>query len=272
MTFAWGDLVTILLLVILEGLLSGDNALVLAVVVQPLPEAEQRKALRYGLIGAFVLRVIATLLAVWLSKLTWVSLVGGLYLLWLPYKHFKEHPDIAHSDPGAVVAPPKGWFGLSLFWTIVIKADLVDLVFAVDSILAAVGMTQSQGKEWVIISGGVLGILMMRMLTMQVLDLVARYPKLIDGAYIVVAWVGVRLVWEYLHEMHVVPFGIRHEVAIAVVLILFAASFIYARAHQQREESALLESAEEVERLIAAAKDNEPANGTGDQPAVRAVE
>jgi len=254
---AWSDLVTILLLVVLEGLLSGDNALVLAVLVLPLPEDQQRKALRYGLLGAFVLRIIATFLAAALMEMDWVKLAGGAYLLWLPYKHFTSHPDEEHPDSAKAAV---GWFGLSLFWTIVIKADLIDLVFAVDSILAAVGMTK---KLSVVIIGGLLGILMMRLLTLQVLDLVKRYPKLIDGAYIVIAWVGFKLLWEYLHHKHWVPFGISHEVSIGIVMVLFVASFLYARAHEA-EKAAVVETCEDVERLMDPELFDQP--GDADEP------
>ncbi len=84
--FHWSDLLTILALIGLEGILSADNALVLAVLVQRLPrEEDQRRALRYGLLGAFILRSIATLLAVYLLRIgAIVALLGGLYLLWLP--------------------------------------------------------------------------------------------------------------------------------------------------------------------------------------------
>jgi YkoY family integral membrane protein len=256
----WSDLLTVALLVLLEGLLSGDNALVLAVLVLPLPEDQQRKALRYGLLGAFVLRVIATFLAAALIQVKWVALAGGLYLLWLPYKHFTSHPDEENPD---ALKQATGWFGLSLFWTIVIKADLVDLVFAVDSILAAVGMTK---KLWVVIAGGLLGILMMRLLTLQVLELVKRFPKIIDGAYIVIAWVGICLVFEYFHHLHWIPFEINHVVKIAVVIALFVASFLYARAHQG-EGDGVVETCEDAERMIEHLDDPEhPAGGDGSAP------
>jgi YkoY family integral membrane protein len=255
-TFEWSDLVTVLVLIVLEGLLSGDNALVLAVLVLPLPEDQQRKALRYGILGAFVLRILATALAYWLIKAQWIAVVGGLYLLLLAYKHFAQRPDEEHGtvQPAQVA----GIFGLSVFWTIVIKADLIDLVFAVDSILAALGMTK---KLWVIITGGLLGILMMRMVTLQVLQLVKRYPKLIDGAYIVIVWVGIKLVWEYLHVLHWVPFEISKEVSIGVVILLFVLSFLYARAHQA-EESELAETIVDTEPLIDSAFD-EPHGADG---------
>jgi YkoY family integral membrane protein len=239
------DLLTILILVVLEGLLSGDNALVLAVIVLPLPEEQQRKALRYGLFGAFVLRVIATLLAVSLAKLKWVGLLGGLYLLYLPLKHFTQHPDEVQSDE-AKAAAAAGILGLSLFWTIVIKADLVDLVFAVDSILAAVALTR---KAWVLIAGGILGILMMRLLTLQVLSLVKRYPKLIDGAYVVICWVGIKLIWEYLHGIGIVPWQLPPRVSIGIVLALFVGCFLYARAHAANGPG-VSEACAEAEKLL----------------------
>jgi YkoY family integral membrane protein len=264
--FEWSDLLTILVLIVLEGLLSGDNALVLAVIVMPLPEAEQRRALRYGIIGAFVLRTIATFLAVWLVQVKWVSLVGGLYLLWLPFKHFTQHDD-EHGGEGARTAAVAGFLGLSLFWSTVVKVELVDLVFAVDSILAAVGLTK---KIWVIVTGGVLGIIMMRLLTGYVLTLVKRYPKLIDGAYIVVAWVGLKLVLEYLHDLNInatvlgthVEFEghrwfphISHEVGVGVVVVLFTGCLLYARAHGN---PALSQTADDAAAMMADADRAEP--------------
>jgi YkoY family integral membrane protein len=221
------DLVTIGILVVLEGILSADNALVLAVMVLGLPEEQRRKALQYGIIGAFALRAVATVLAVYLVNVQWVTLVGGLYLLYLPFKHFTQHPDEEPAaGKGAAVAA--GILGLSAFWSTVVRVELTDLVFAVDSILVAVAMTD---KTWVIITGGILGILMMRLFVLRVLELVKHYPKLVDGAYIVVAWVGVKLVWEYLHHMHWVPFAIPKWIAIGGVIVLFIGSFLYARSH-----------------------------------------
>src|SRR5947207_5916848 len=82
------DFLTIALLVALEGLLSADNAMVLAVLVLGLPKAQQQKALRYGILGAFAFRGSATLLAIYLIALGWVKLVGAGYLLYLVYRHF----------------------------------------------------------------------------------------------------------------------------------------------------------------------------------------
>lgn len=243
----WADLLTLLALVALEGVLSGDNALVLAVTVLPLPQEEQRKALRYGMLGAFALRAVATFLAVYLVRWSWISLVGGLYLLYLPYQHFRRKEDEEGSGDAARSAARKGILGLSLFWSTVVKVELTDLVFAVDSILVAVALTP---KIPVIIAGGVLGIVMMRLLVVQVLALVKRYPKLIDGAYLVVLWVGIKLIWEFLHRMHWVAFAIPKPVATGGVIVLFVGSFLYARTHERRRLAAVAAAAAAAEALL----------------------
>src|SRR5260370_42426477 len=95
---AFADFVTIALLVALEGLLSADNAMVLAVLVLGLPKAQQRKALRYGIIGAFAFRSVAILLAAFLIRLGWVKLLGAADLLYLVFRPFRG---------GAGTAPPR---------------------------------------------------------------------------------------------------------------------------------------------------------------------
>ena len=224
MDFQVADLFTVGLLVALEGLLSADNAMVLAVLVLGLPKPEQRKALRYGIVGAFVFRTLATLAAAYLIKLGWVKLAGAAYLLYLSYRHFFM------TDAETRRTPPKAkpWLGLSAFWATVVKVELTDIVFAIDSILVAVAMSP---KKWVIITGGLLGIVMMRLVIGKLLSLIERYPQLVDGAFIIIFWVGARLLLEFLHTMGVVPFEIPNWVSLGLIVAIFAVSFLYARSH-----------------------------------------
>ena len=131
------DFVTIGLLVLLEGLLSADNALVLAVLVLGLPRSEQKKALRYGILGAFAFRAVATALAAYLIDVAWVKLIGAAYLLYLPYAHFREKPQEGQQR---TFKPARPWLGLTAFWATVVKVEFTDVVFAIDSILVAVAM------------------------------------------------------------------------------------------------------------------------------------
>ena len=219
----WTDFLTIGLLVLLEAALSADNALVLAVLVLPLPPKQQKRALRYGIIGAFAFRIIATVFAAYLIGWAWVKLVGALYLLYLPAKHFLQKPDEASAGSTKAIAT---MFGLSAFWSTVVRVEMTDIVFAIDSILVAVAMSR---KLWVIITGGILGIIAMRVLIGQLLGLVGRFPAIVDGAYVIVAWVGVKLMIEYLHGIHVIGWEIPKWLSIVVMLLLFAASVFYAR-------------------------------------------
>src|SRR5215217_3856609 len=181
MDFVPSDLVTIALLVALEGLLSADNAMVLAVLVLGLPKAQQKKALRYGIVGAFFFRTIATLLAVYLIQVGWATLV---------------------------------------------KVELTDIVFAIDSILVAVAMSP---KRWVVITGGLLGIVAMRLVIGKLLAIVRRYPALVDGAFVIIAWVGIKLFIEYLHAIGVLHVEVPRWLSLGLIVIIFTAAFVYAR-------------------------------------------
>src|SRR5215472_1883707 len=225
--FQPADFLTIALLVALEGLLSADNAMVLAVLVLGLPKPEQRKALRYGIVGAFAFRTAATLAAAYLIQLGWVKLAGAAYLIYLSYQHFFL------SDPEARRTPPraKPWLGLSAFWATVVKVELTDIVFAIDSILVAVAMSQ---KIWVILSGGLLGILMMRLVIGRLLSLIERYPPLVDGAFIIIFWVGAKLLIEFLDREGLVHLDIPYWFSLGLIVVIFGVSFLYAKSRHKR--------------------------------------
>jgi YkoY family integral membrane protein len=215
---------------------------VLAIIVLGLPKKDQRKALRYGIFGAFFFRILAILLAVHLIQFGWVKVIGAAYLLWLSYDHFFGHHN---GETRGAIKPATGWLGLSPFWATVAKVELTDIVFAVDSILVAVAMSR---KLWVIITGGVLGIIAMRLLIGQLLGIVRRYPAIVDGAYVIVAWVGIKLMIEYLHAIHVIGWEVPRWLSITVVLVLFGISAIYAR--WKERPAAKRGAADEAQDLI----------------------
>ncbi len=225
------DFVTVALLVALEGLLSADNAMVLAVLVLGLPKAQQRKALQYGIIGAFAFRSVAILLAAVLIRLGWVKLVGAGYQMYLVYRHFAGGmgAEGRRTPPTAV-----SWLGLTPFWSTVVKVELTDIVFAIDSILVAVAMSP---KLWVILSGGILGIVMMRLVIGQLLSLVERYPPLVDGAFVIIGWVSIKLLVEYLHTEGYVAFEIPKWLSLGLIVLIFGISFGYAWKLERRGTS-----------------------------------
>jgi len=217
------DLLTVALLVALEAMLSADNALVMAVMVLGLPRSQHKQALRYGLVGGFAMRIVATLLAVYLIRIAWVKLVGGLYLLYLTYSHFfrQEEGVDRRSPPKA-----KPMFGLSPLWATIVRVELVNLAFSIDSILVAVAMSP---KIWVVISGGVLGIVALRVVVGKLIALVQKYPTLVDAAFVIIAWVGIKLGLEYFYAAGYVDFEVPRSLSLGVIIVIFVAAYIYAR-------------------------------------------
>lgn len=181
-SFSFTDVPVVFFLVLLEGLLSADNALVLAIMVRGLPEDKQKRALFYGLFGAFLFRAIAILLAGTIIKFWWLQAVGAIYLLYLPLKHFlgksveKEAKEINKS-----------------FWGTVIAVEITDISFAIDSVLAAVAMVKAPDKLWVVYVGAIIGMVLLRAAAGAFITLLRKYPNLDHVAYLLVGWVGVKL-------------------------------------------------------------------------------
>jgi YkoY family integral membrane protein len=223
MVFQLSDVVTVGLLVILEGLLSADNALVVAVMILGLPRRQQKLALRYGLVGAFAFRIIATLLAVYLIKLAWVKLLGGLYLVYLTYQHFFRSGD---AEQRSKPRPAKPWLGLPALWATIVKVELVNIAFSVDSILVAVAISP---KTWVVLTGGLLGIVAMRVVISQLLSIVRRYPTLVDGAFVIIALVGAKLLIEYAAAMGWIHFEVPKWLSLGLIAITFLIAYVQAR-------------------------------------------
>ncbi len=209
----------VLTLVALEGLLSADNALVLAILVKHLPRQQRKKALRYGIWGAFIFRLIAILLAKELRRFWPFRLLGGLYLCYVSITHFLSRDT---EEPELAEVSQKG------FWGTVVAVELTDIAFSVDSILAAVAMSD---KVWVVYLGGVLGIITMRFVAGGFLRLLDLFPRLETAAYLLVAWIGVKLCLE--------TFDIRFPTWLfwGVMFVLFASGFLKTRRAEAPSEA-----------------------------------
>ena len=175
---------------LLEGLLSADNALVLALLVRHLPKDQQAKALQYGLVGAFVLRGIGIALASYIIGLWWLCAVGAAYLVYLAAKHFLAK---GKEDEHAVPKKPMG------FWQTVAVVEFTDIVFAVDSILVAVALVRDASKLWIVYTGVFLGIVLLRLAAGFFIKLIRKYPTLDDMAYALVGWAGAKLAAKGVH-------------------------------------------------------------------------
>lgn len=216
------DFAVVGLLVVLEGVLSIDNALVLGILAKKLPKHLQGKALTYGLVGALVFRLIAVSMATLLMKWWVVKLLGGGYLVYIGLKHllFAEdkagahevkvgvdgHPHIedeltvpADGEAETEVLPYSRGFNhhAKLFWSTVLVIELTDVAFAVDSILAAIALVANTTKTWVVIVGGLLGVVLMRFAAIVFIKLLDRFPRFEAAAYLLVTIIGGKLLVDW---------------------------------------------------------------------------
>jgi YkoY family integral membrane protein len=181
----------ILTLVVLEGLLSADNALVLAILVRHLPPLQQKKALRYGIAGAFIFRAIGVVTATFLLHYWQFKAAGAFYLLYLPAKHYIQKIKNKNNPENKKLIGPG-------FWKTILLVELTDVAFSIDSIVAAVAMSK---QLWVVYTGGILGIITMRFVAGGFLKLLDRFPKLEDAAYLLVGWIGLKLGLETINQI-----------------------------------------------------------------------
>ncbi|MCI3921170.1 TerC family protein [Paenibacillus sp. TRM 82003] len=196
--YAW----VLLVLIGLEGILAADNALVIAVMVKHLPEKERKKALFYGLAGAFVFRFGSLFAISFLVDVWQVQAIGAAYLLFISLNHiFKKY--VFRRGHNKETGNTKQGSGL---WLTVLKVELADIAFAVDAILAAVAFAVTLpetplppvggldgGQFAVILAGGIIGLVIMRFAASFFVGLLQRKPGLETTAFLIVGWVGVKL-------------------------------------------------------------------------------
>lgn len=181
-------------LIIIESLLSVDNAAVLATMVMDLPENQRKKALKYGIIGAYVFRGLAMIFAAVLIKIWWLKPLGGLYLLYLVYDWWKGKQTEDKEDD--FIDKKGNWLyratvgSLGNFWATVALVELMDMAFSIDNVFAAVAFT----PNIILVCIGVfIGILAMRFIAQWFVKLMEKYSFLETAAFIVIAILGLKL-------------------------------------------------------------------------------
>ncbi|QHS23633.1 TerC family protein [Virgibacillus sp. MSP4-1] len=258
----------LLVLIALEGILAADNALVLAIMVKHLPEKERKKALFYGLLGAFILRAGSLFLISFIADVWQVQAIGAAYLLFLALNHlFKKYvkkQDEHENEEGEAGTAEEG----SGFWMTVLKVELADIAFAVDSILAAVALAvalpetglgeiggMDAGQFTVVLAGGLIGVIIMRFAASFFVKLLHQRPGLETAAFIVVGWVGVKLAVITLgHEnVGIIDEHFPHSTGwkltfyIVLVAILVAGWFLGGKNEDQEDDENVEELTEQLE-------------------------
>ena len=235
MVFEWPIIVVILQLVFLEGILSIDNAAVLGALVAPLSDRkdiewprvlqplgrllhpllgnQRMAALRVGLLGAYVGRGLMLFLVSLIIQNPWIKLVGAAYLIRLAFDSLSEALEAGEDEDGE--SKP---VAVRSFWMTVLTVELMDLVFSIDNVVAAVSLSD---KIWVVMLGVAIGILMMRFAAGLFSYAVEREPILQQAAYILVLAIGIELILEEVWRIEIADLT-RFGISISIILFSLA--------------------------------------------------
>jgi len=231
MNLHWPVIAIVLQLIFLEGILSIDNAAVLGALVSPLPDNEgipwpnvmknlgkhlepllgyqRTAALRVGLLGAYVGRGAMLLLASVLINNSWVRLVGAAYLIRLAFDELGDlTPDQETEEERRKALHPS-------FWSIVLTVEIMDLIFSIDNVVAAVSLSD---QLWVVLLGVGIGILTMRFAAGIFSYAVVREPVLKQAAFILILNIGMQLILEELGGFEISDLA-RFAISVGIIAL-----------------------------------------------------
>ncbi len=184
----------LLILVVLEAVLSADNAVALAAIAQGLPNAEQqRRALNLGLIAAYVLRITLIFAATWIIDFWQFQLLGAFYLLWLVFRYFSSGEDDKNHHHS---------LNFNSLWQAIPMIAVTDLAFSLDSVTTAIAVAEDL---WLIVIGGTVGIITLRFLAGLFIQWLDEFTHLEDAGFVTVGFVGLRLLTKVILPDFVPP-------------------------------------------------------------------
>ncbi|ATS19232.1 hypothetical protein L5470_07030 [Synechococcus sp. PCC 6717] len=191
----WGvdTLLLLVVLLALEAILSADNAIALAALVQGIDDPqEQRNALNLGLAISYIFRIGLIFTASWVLQFWQFELAGALYLLWLAIKYFFFTNEPEHEHERVIRS----------FWQAVPLLALADLAFSLDSVTTAIALSD---ERWLVVLGGTIGVIMLRFMAELFIRWLKEFPRLEDAGYLTVTLVGLRLLMRVVNHALVPP-------------------------------------------------------------------
>jgi len=187
--------IVLLILVLLEAVLSADNAIALAAIAQGLEDKKvERQALNLGLVVAYVLRITLILTATWVQNLWQFELLGAVYLLWLVFQHFSSQ----ETDEAKQHHEPR----FKSLWQAIPVIAFTDLAFSLDSVTTAIAVSQ---ERWLVLTGATIGIITLRFMAELFIRWLDEFENLEDAGYMTVALVGLRLLLKVVNDSLVPP-------------------------------------------------------------------
>ena len=208
----WSALLAIILI---DLVLAGDNAIVIALAARSLPSHLQKKAIVWGTVGAILVRSVMTVGVVWLLRIPGLMLVGGIGLLWIAFKLLADQTDDAHDGPVA-----------STFWGAMKTIVVADALMGIDNVLGVAGA--AHGSFDLVVIGLLVSVPIVVFGSTLVLKLVERFPLIIKAGAAVLAFTAARMIvteplldplFDPPHLVHTIARYATYVAAIAGVLL-----------------------------------------------------
>ncbi len=233
LTFSLKTPLIFLVLVVLEAVLSADNAIALAAIAQGLHDKKlQQYALNLGLVVAYILRMTLILTATWIIKFWQFELLGALYLLWLVFNYFTSQEDKEHHHHS---------LQFQSLWQAIPLIAVTDLAFSLDSVTTAIAIADDL---WLILLGGTVGVITLRFLAELFIRWLEEYTHLEDAGFITVGLVGVRLLIRVINPNLVPP----EWLMISAIALLFMWGFSQRASDGINPQEVTVEDLEMTER------------------------
>ena len=182
MTFGPEFFSALLAIIVIDLVLAGDNAIVIALAARNLPKPMQKRAILWGSLGAVVVRASLTVVVLWLLNVPGLMLAGGLLLVWIAYKLLAGND----AGPDHDVAPAKG------FWAAMRTIVVADAVMGLDNVLAVAGA--AHGSVLLVVTGLVISIPIVVWGSSIILRWLERFPALLYIGGAVLAWTAAKMI------------------------------------------------------------------------------
>jgi YjbE family integral membrane protein len=195
-----GALTALLEILAIDIVLAGDNAIVVGALAAGLPADQRRKVIMVGVIAALVLRIAFALVVTQLLQIVGLVLAGGLLLLWVAWKMWRE---LRHKNAGSaeISGEHSGARAAKTFASAAWGVALADVSMSLDNVLAVAGAARDH--PWVLVFGLIMSVLLMGVAADFIAKYIERYRWIAWVGLVVILWVALKMVWEGAH--HVAP-------------------------------------------------------------------
>jgi YjbE family integral membrane protein len=196
------ELVALAQIIVIDVVLAGDNAIVVGLAASRVAPELRAKVIFWGIAGAVLLRIGFASITMQLLAIVGLTLAGGILLLWVCWKMYRE---IQHSSPrpasaGAAVAGSDEQTTATLgFWSAITQIIIADVSMSLDNVLAVAGA--AKGSTWVLVVGLAIAVVLMAVAASYIAKLLARYPWITWIGLAIIFYVAVDMIWRGSHEV-----------------------------------------------------------------------